>query len=70
VGLVILDVVVSECVVAFAAWLSRQFPGTAGFIVAHPLATMLVLPMAYLRHGDDGSTILMAKSILVAYHSH
>lgn len=65
-GLVILNVVVSACVIAFAAWLSRQFPGTAGFIVALPLATMLVLPLAYLQHGDGGSTILMAKSIFVA----
>ena len=65
-GLVIINIVVSACVIAFAAWLSRQFPGTAGFIVAFPLATMLVLPLAYLQHGDGGNTILMAKSIFVA----
>ena len=66
VGLVVINIVVSACVIAFAAWLSRQFPGTAGFIVALPLATMLVLPLAYFQHGDGGNTILMAKSIFVA----
>jgi hypothetical protein len=57
---------VSACVIAFAALLSRQFPGTAGFIVALPLATMLVLPLSHLQHGDGENTILMAKSIFVA----
>ena len=63
---IILNVVVSACVIAFASWLSRQFPGTAGFIVALPLATMLVLPLSQLQYGDGGNTILMAKSIFVA----
>lgn len=65
-GLVVLNLIVSACVIAFAAWLSRQYPGTAGFIVALPLATMLVLPLAYIQHGDGENTILMAKSIFVA----
>jgi hypothetical protein len=66
VGLVILNIVVSACIIAFAAWLSRQFPGTAGFIIALPLATMLVLPLAYIQHGDGENTVLMARSIFVA----
>lgn len=65
-GFVILNIIVSACVIAFAAWLSRQFPGIAGFIVALPLATMLVLPLAYIQHGGSGNTILMAKSIFIA----
>lgn len=65
-GLVILNIVVSAGVISFAAWLSRQFPGTAGFIVALPLATMLVLPLSQLQHGDSENTIFMAKSIFIA----
>ena len=38
----------------------------AGFIVALPVATLLVLPLAHFQHGDSGNTILMAKSIFVA----
>lgn len=63
---VILNILVSACVIAFAAWLSRQFPEIAGFIVALPLATMLVLPLSQLQHGGGENTILMAKSIFVA----
>ena len=65
-GLMVLNVVVSASVIAFAAWLSRQFPATAGFLVALPLATMLVLPLSQLQHGNSENTILMAKSIFIA----
>jgi hypothetical protein len=61
-----LNVVVSATVIGFASWLSGRFPTSAGFIVALPLATMLVLPMSYLEHGSAESSILMARSIFVA----
>ena len=63
---VAINVVVSALVISFAAWLSRRFPGTAGFMVALPLATMLVLPLSHLEHGDAKNTMLLAKSILLA----
>jgi len=63
---IIFNVIVSACVIGFAAWLSGRFPGTAGFIVALPLATMLVLPLSQLQHGDSENTITLAKSIFVA----
>ena len=63
---IILNVVVSACVLGFAAWLSGRFPGIAGFIVALPIATMLVLPLSQLQYGDSGNTITFAKSIFVA----
>jgi hypothetical protein len=65
-GIVILNIIVSACVIGFASWLSGRFPGTAGFIVALPLATMLVLPLSQLQHGEGESTILVAKSIFLA----
>ncbi len=62
----LLNTLVSALVIGGAAWLSRRYPTTAGFLVALPLATMLVLPLAYLQHRDAGSVFDMARSILVA----
>jgi hypothetical protein len=62
----VLNVLVSALVIGFASWLSRRAPVVAGFMVALPLATMLVLPLSYLQHGDSESTFLLAKSIFVA----
>ena len=61
-----LNTLVSALVIAGVAWISRRHPVPAGFIVALPLATMLVLPLAYLQHRDSGSAFELARSILVA----
>jgi hypothetical protein len=61
-----LNFVVSALVISFASWLSRPFAGVAGFIVALPLATMLVLPLSYCEHGSAEVSIFLAKSIFVA----
>ena len=61
-----LNVLISAIVISFASWLSGRFPTTAGFIVALPLATMLVLPLSYREHGSAETSILLAKSILIA----
>jgi hypothetical protein len=66
VGTVLINVIVTAAVVGFASWLSGRSPGTAGFIVALPLATMLVLPLSQLQHGEGANTMLFAKSIFVA----
>ena len=64
--LIVLHTLVSALVIGVAAWLSRRYPVTAGFVIALPLATLLVLPLAYLQHRDAGSAFQMARSILVA----
>lgn len=61
-----LNTLVSALVIGAAAWISRKHPETAGFLIALPLATLLVLPLAYLQHRDPGSAFQMARSILVA----
>lgn len=61
-----LNVLVSALVISFASWLSGRLPALAGFIVAMPLSTMLVLPLSYQEHGSAEASILLAKSILVA----
>jgi hypothetical protein len=61
-----INVVLSALVIGAAARLSGAFPRAAGFLVSLPLATMLVLPMAYLQGGDIDRTVAFATSILVA----
>ena len=62
----ILNVLVSAVVISFASWLSGRLPTTAGFLVALPLATMLVLPLSYLEHESAQTSIVLARSIFVA----
>ena len=61
-----LNILVSATVISFASWLSGRLPTLAGFFVALPLATMLVLPLSYREHGSAESSILLANSIFVA----
>ena len=61
-----LNVLISALVISFASWLSGRFPTLAGFVVALPLATMLVLPLSYREHGSTEASILLAKSIFIA----
>lgn len=60
------NVTVSALVIGFTSWLAGRFPLTAGFIVALPITTLLVLPLSYLQHGSPGDSVLMARSILLA----
>ncbi len=62
----ILNLLIAAGVIALAAWLSGRFPTLAGFLVAMPLASLMVLPMSYLQHGNPENTVLMARSIFVA----
>ncbi len=61
-----LNVFFSAVVISFASWLSGRSPTTAGFIVALPLATMLVLPLSYHEHASAETSILLARSIFIA----
>ncbi len=61
-----LKIFVSAIVISFASWLSGRFPSLAGFVVALPLATMLVLPFSYAEHGNAENSILLAKSVFLA----
>ena len=63
---IIMRMLVAAVVVGLASWLSGRFPITAGFIVALPLNTLLVLPLAYLQYGNAGNTMVLARSIFAA----
>jgi len=59
-------VIVSAMLISFASWLSGRLPTLAGFIVALPLATLIVLPMSWIENGDREATFVFARSVFVA----
>ncbi len=59
-------VLVSAFIIALAAGLSGKFPRAAGFLVALPISTMLVLPLAYLEHQEVETITALAKGVLIA----
>ena len=52
--------------VTFCAWLSGKNPRLAGFIMAMPLATLLVLPMSQAQYHNPANSVQFAKSIFFA----
>lgn len=56
----------SACVIAFASWLSGKRPDLAGFIIALPLITLLVLPFSYAEYQNPENSVQFAKSIMLA----
>jgi len=63
---IVFNVIFSACVISFVAWLSGQAPRLAGFIIALPLTTLLVLPLSYWQHGNAEISVDLAKSIFIA----
>ena len=59
-------ILISAAVISGASWLAGRSPSLAGFLVAMPVATLLVLPFAQLEHGSTAQTLDLAKSILLA----
>ncbi len=59
-------IVFSAVMIAFASWLAGKRPELAGFIIALPLTTLLVLPLSYAEYQDAGRAVKFAQSIFVA----
>lgn len=59
-------ILVTAVVVAGTSWLSGRSPGLAGFIVALPITSMLVLPFSRADHADPAVAIGFARSIFFA----
>src|SRR3990170_3220145 len=59
-------ILVSACIIAFASWLSHKKPELAGFIIALPLSTLLVLLFSYAEYQDAAASVKFAKSIFTA----
>ncbi len=60
------NVFVSALLISFASWLAGRSPKLAGFVVALPVSTMIVLPMSLAQHGDPEKTMTLARSIFAA----
>src|SRR5262245_55190144 len=65
-GWIVLNVLLSASIISLATWLSARWPGTAGFVTALPLSTMLVLLLSRAQQGDAAASAKLATSILVA----
>jgi hypothetical protein len=61
-----LKIAISASVIALASWLSNKKPELAGFIIALPLSTMLVLLFSYTEYQDPAASVRFAKSIFAA----
>jgi hypothetical protein len=64
--LFITKMLISVLVIAGASTLSQRSPVLAGYIVALPLTSILVLSFAYAQSGDGAQTAKFAISILAA----
>ncbi len=58
------QILISALLLTFSAWLSKRNPQFAGFLIALPLATIIVLPFSYWTHGDPGKSVQLAQEIL------
>jgi len=65
-GWLALNVLLSASIISIATWLSARWPGTAGFVTALPLSTMLVMLLSRVQQGDAVQSTKLATSILVA----
>ncbi|MDB9776126.1 hypothetical protein OAB63_00025 [Alphaproteobacteria bacterium] len=61
--LFVFKVLFAALMIAFASWLSGKKPELAGFIIALPLASILVLAFSYIEHKNIETSVLFAKSI-------
>ena len=61
-----LQVLFSAAIITGSAWLSKKHPQSAGYLIALPLATLLVLPFSYWQHQDGEASVKLAQEILWA----
>lgn len=62
----LIKAVIAGCMIAFASMLSGRAPILSGFLVALPISTAILLPMAYAEHGSFQQVVVLAKSVAVA----
>ncbi len=60
------NMLITMLVVGGASWISGKSPGLAGFLVAMPISTLLVLPMSQARYMDADNSIRFAQMIFAA----
>ena len=65
-SLVLIKVFIAAVVISFCSWLSGKRPEIAGYIIALPIVTLVVLAFSQIEWENPANTIRFAKSILVA----
>lgn len=61
-----LKVFISAGIIAFCSWLAGAKPHLAGFIVALPLTSMIVIPLSYYEWSSPEKSTAFAQGILYA----
>ena len=64
-GVFFAKTLIAALMIAFASWLAGKRPDLAGFIVALPLTTLLVLAFSRGQWGDPETSVKLAKSIFL-----
>ncbi|HVP28709.1 MAG TPA: hypothetical protein VMW35_06060 [Myxococcota bacterium] len=64
--MLLFKMVLTAGIVAFTSWLSGRAPGVAGFLVALPITSMLVLPFSRAEYADPAVAFAFARSIFLA----
>lgn len=61
-----LKIAISVAVIVGSSWLSDKRPELAGFLVALPITSMLVLAFSFAEFHDPAASVRFAKSIVAA----
>jgi hypothetical protein len=64
--MLILNVVITVSLILGAKWLAKQNTELAGFIMALPISTMIVLALTHAEYADPEVSSKFAKSIFAA----
>jgi hypothetical protein len=64
-AIAVLKILAAATIISFTSWLAGKKPELAGFIIALPIASILVLAFSYIEHHNAQASITFAKSILV-----
>jgi hypothetical protein len=65
-GRFLVNLAISAIVITAATWLSKRYPGTAGFVTALPITTMLVLVLGHVDGATAQQQTSFARSLMVA----
>ena len=52
-------------IISFCSWLSKENPRVAGFLIALPISTLLVLLFSYAEYRDPATSVNFARSIFI-----
>jgi hypothetical protein len=63
---IILNIALSATIISAALWVAKTNPILGGFVISLPLSTLIVLALSRFQNKDAVSTVLLAKSILLA----